>query len=406
MRGFVGVLLCAGSLAIAGEPAGSDALSNIIDDAEVDLSFRYRFEYVDDDAFSKKAKASTLRSRIGLQSGSYRDFDVFVEIDDVREVLVDSFNAGQGNTPSRTEYPVVADPESTEINQAYIDYQGLAGTTIRLGRQRINLDNQRFVGGVGWRQNEQTYDGLKIAFAGEGVDATYGYLTHVRRIFGDDVPAGKHKQDGTHLLNVAVDVDAIGKIVGYYYHIDNEDAPTASTATAGLRLTGNRELDADTKLRYTAEFARQNDAADNPVDIDAHYWNLEAALVLGAYDVGVGWEVLSGDADAAQNEAFRTPFATLHAFNGWADKFLNTPAAGIVDKYVHLQWSANGFLAQMALHDFDSEDGGSSLGNEVDLRVGYKVSDRFRGDVFFAAFDGDSGFSDTNKLWIQFLLTL
>ena len=51
-----------------------------------------------------------------------------------------------------TNYPVVADPEGTDLNQFYVQYAAPAGTTVRLGRQRIKLDTERFVGSVAWRQ--------------------------------------------------------------------------------------------------------------------------------------------------------------------------------------------------------------------------------------------------------------
>jgi hypothetical protein len=388
------------------ETADSDSLDNLIDGGEVALSFRYRFEHVDDDGFSEDADASTIRSRLSLQSGEYRDFDFFVEVEDVREVIWDDFNAGQGNTPGRTEYPVVADPEGTEINQAYVDFNGLTDIGVRVGRQRINLDNQRFVGGVGWRQNEQTYDAVKIDYRSDVISGTYAYIAKVRRIFGDDVPAGKHEQDGTHLLNASGEISGIGKLSGYYYHIDNEDAAAASTSTFGARLTGSQNLDEDLKIRYEAEFARQSDAASNPADYSASYWHLDAGVVFGIYDVGVGWELLGGDADSAVNEAFRTPFATLHAFNGWADKFLGTPAAGLDDKYIKFKATPGKTIVQLRYHDFQADDGGANFGDEIDLRVGYKINDRLRGDFYYATFDGKGGITDTDKLWLQMSFAL
>ncbi|MDH3644225.1 MAG: alginate export family protein [Gammaproteobacteria bacterium] len=402
---LVGALVVA-SGAFAAESSSSDSLDNLIDGGEVALSFRYRFEHVDDDAFSEEADASTLRSRLSLQSGAYRDFDFFIEVEDVHEVFWDDFNAGQGNTPSRTEYPVVADPEGTEINQVYVDYNGFEDWSVRVGRQRINLDNQRFVGGVGWRQNEQTYDALKIGYQSDAISGTYAFVTKVRRIFGDDVPAGKHEQDGTHLLNVSGDISGIGKLAGYYYRIDNDDAASFSTSTIGARLTGSQNLDEDLKIRYAAEFASQSDAENNPDDYSANYWSLDAGVVFGIFDVGIGWEVLEGDADSADYEAFRTPFATLHAFNGWADKFLGTPAAGLDDKYLKFKATPGQTIVQVRYHDFEAEDGGSSLGDEIDIQVGYKINDRLRGDFYYATFDGKNGISDTDKLWLQMSFAL
>ena len=105
------VVMLAGITAVAEIAAqATDDIGNLIDGSEIDLSFRYRYEYVDQSGFANEAKASTVLSRLSLQSGSYRNIDFFVEVDDVHEVAVDDFNAGAGNTPNRTQYPVVADP--------------------------------------------------------------------------------------------------------------------------------------------------------------------------------------------------------------------------------------------------------------------------------------------------------
>ena len=390
--------------------ATSTSWRTFMDDADAALSFRYRFEHVDDDDFDERAKASTLRTRLSLKSGEAHGLSMLLEFEDVREVGADDFNAGGGNTPSRSDYPVVADVEGTEVNQAYADYRH-GGFRARVGRQRINLDNQRFVGGVGWRQNEQTFDAVKLDYGSEqhrNIKAQYVYVSRVRRIFGDDVPAGRHDQDGTHLLNVSLDAGAAGRLVGYHYRIDNEDALAFSTSTTGLRLTGSALLNDtgtagdDLELKYTAEFATQTDTADNPNDYRASYWNLDAAIAFGQYDVGLGWEVLDGD-DGRSGEAFVTPLATLHAFNGWADRFLSTPPAGLDDRYLKVGVNAGRALARLRYHRFEAADGGGDLGQEVDVQLGYKVNDWLRADLFAAYFDGDGTTRDTEKLW--FMLT-
>ena len=393
------IFAAAGATAVHAQETDWTALTR---DADVKLSFRYRYEAVDDDNFSRDAEASTLRTRLSLTSGEVNGFSGFVEFDDVHQIGPDNYNAGAGNTPSHSDYPVIADPEGTEVNQAYVDYTR-GGWLVRLGRQRINFDNQRFVGGVGWRQNEQTFDAVKLNYKHDHFDASYAYVNKVQRIFGDDVPAGTHDQDGTHLLNVNSDLDGIGKLSGYYYRLDNEDAAAFSSATIGARLTGKRQVrqsqNGDIAMRYTAEFARQRDAGDNPADYSANYWNLEAGVLFDAWDLGVGWEVLDGD-ENSPGEAFRTPMATLHAFNGWADRFLNTPDAGLDDKYVKAKFGQRNVTAQLIYHRFDAADGGAEFGDEIDFMVGYKFSRIFRADLKYARFSGEDGVQDVFKLWL------
>jgi hypothetical protein len=131
---------------------------------EVGLDSRHRIELVDEDGFSEDAEALTLRTRLNYRSGSWNGLDFLVEFSDVRAIGLDDYNAGAGATPDKTDFPVVADPEDTRVNHAWIGLQPGDALTVRLGRQRIKLDNDRFVGNVGWHQNEQTYDGGSIAW--------------------------------------------------------------------------------------------------------------------------------------------------------------------------------------------------------------------------------------------------
>ena len=150
-------LLIVASSGVQAEEGWGDKLSKMVTDGKASVDFRYRYEFVDQEGFDKDAKASTLRSRLTLASAPLNGFSALLEADDVRSVGSDDYNStDNGNT----QYPVVADPEGTDLNQAWLKYaaENAAGT---LGRQRILHDNQRFVGGVAWRQNEQTYDGLR-----------------------------------------------------------------------------------------------------------------------------------------------------------------------------------------------------------------------------------------------------
>jgi len=405
MRRIGMALLMAGWFALSSQAASAaEQPAALMNDGKIALAFRYRYEFVDDDNFPEEAKASTLRSRLSLQSGSYRDFSFFLEADDIREIGSDDFNAGAGNTPSRTMYPVVADPEGTEVNQAYADYRGFAGTLVRLGRQRINLDNQRFVGGVGWRQNEQTFDAVSVDWSDERSRVFYAAVDNVNRIYGEDVPDGDHRQDPTHLLNLSTEVAGIGRLSAYHYAIDNEDVLTLSTRTTGVRLAGKANPSgakpSGVAVTYQVEYAQQSDSADNPRSIDADYWHLGAGVGAGILEVSAGWEVLGGDADEP-GQAFRTPLATLHAFNGWADMFLTTPDAGLDDRYLALKATHEGWVAEVRAHRFEAEEGGAEFGDETDLRVGYRFGPHLQLDLFAAAFNGVEGYQDVTKAWLM-----
>ena len=306
-------------------------------------------------------------------------------------------------SPARTQFSTVADPKGSDVNQLYLQYSPSEDWQLRLGRQRILLDNQRFVGPVGWRQNEQTYDGLSLTIKSiPNTELFYSYIENVNRIFGDSVSAGDHSVN-THLLNVKIKLSDAWSITPYAYYIDNEDVPSFSTSTYGARFTGKAAAGEST-ITFTADLATQSDVADNPVSYDADYahinvlWTANNGLALGA-----AYESLGGDA-ASSGMSFRTPLATLHAFQGWADQFLSTPDSGIDDLYFTVKYKTASWNLQAVYHDFSSAAGSNDFGTELDISAGRKLGDRYGLLLKAALFNADSAatsFVDTNKFWIM-----
>ena len=390
-------------MAITGNAQESEdkSLAAAVKSGEAHLGFRYRYENVDQDGISEDANASTVRLRLNYKTGAWQNWSGFLELDYVGELFLKDFNSLGGSSPERNRYPVVADPKGSDLNQLYLDYALSAKAKVRLGRQRIILDNARFVGNVGWRQNPQTYDALAFTTTRwANTEVFYSYVTAVQRIFGGDVSSGRHDTDN-HLLNVKVKLSDDWTVVPYYYYIDNEDAAAFSTATLGARLTGKVAV-GEGKINLVAEVATQSDAANNPVSYDAEYLNLSATWALtDGLSLGLAWESLGGDQNVG-GASFRTPLATLHAFQGWADKFLGTPGAGVDDlfatvKYKNGKWNFTGVY-----HDFSAEAGSSDWGTEIDLSAGRSLGNGY-GVLFKAAlYDADQHATDTNKFWIMF----
>jgi len=391
-------ILAASVLAATSFASSADSTSKEGVDSSIDLSFRYRIETVDQDGFAEDAQASTVRTRATIKTNWSSSIDSVLEFDDVTEIGLDDFNSGLGTSPNRVQYPVVADPEGTEMNQAFVRYTN-EHTKVAVGRQRILVGNQRFVGGVGWRQNEQTYDSLtvKSKFA-EKIDFSYAYVFNVNRIFGESVDGGDHTHN-THLINLDYEL-AGGKLSGYYFSIDNEDAVGLSNNTLGVRYSGKVN-----DFSYTLEFASQSDAGDNPNSYDANYYLLDGSYKTGNASFGIGMEVLGGDVSGGQG--FTTSLATLHKFQGWADVFLGTPSAGIEDIYLNASYKVNGYTLKAIYHDFSSDEGSASLGTELDFLVTKKLTKQLSGLFKFATFDSDdAGFSSRDKVWLMLTYNL
>ena len=376
----------------------TDDLAAAIADSTINLNFRYRFEAVDDDAFTKDAWANTLRSRLTVAPKPISGFGVLVEVDDVRHIGADNFNDSRNGV---TDRPGVTDPEGTDLNQALIRYTGFEGTEITVGRQRILRTNQRFIGNVGWRQNEQTYDAAGISYRfNEKINASYAFVGQVNRIQGPDNGSPPPDLDSnTHLFDVGWNINPAISLAAYGYLMDFDNADGLSNQTFGLRATGGTELVTGWKGSYALEFAQQDDYADNPVNYDAGYYLIEGGISSERLGFKVGYEVLEGDSVAGS--AFRTPLATLHAFQGWADKFTSTPNGGIEDLYVAVTGKALGADLMLVFHDFSAETGGGDWGTEVDVSANWAIGKHYAILLKGASYDEDDFSTDASKYWVM-----
>ncbi|HKI75028.1 MAG TPA: alginate export family protein [Pseudomonadales bacterium] len=391
-----GVLLAMS--AMASEPS---TLSDALTSGPLHLDFRYRLETVNQDGFAQSAVASTLRTRINYGTLAYKGISAFVEADNVSYLGEDKFNNTRNG---QTAYPTVADPDGTDLNQLYVKYASTNGGAT-LGRQRINLDNQRFIGGVGWRQNEQTYDAAAISFSRiTNLDLLYGYVNRIARVFGPDAGSPPATLDSSsHIVHAHYNAGARGEFSGYGYFLDVVDVPSVSSRTLGIRYT-NEFARGSYQFPITVEYARQNDFADNPLSFSANYFHFETGVKTSALQVAVGDEILGADTSAGV--AFSTPLATLHAFQGWADMFLSTPAKGIDDRYLSFKGGEGGTSFSITWHDFNSDVDCLQYGHEVDFSFAQKLDDHVSLLVKYANYNADGFGTNTNKLWLVITASL
>lgn len=361
-----------GSLAIAG-----DSTHNIphtgIRDGKVWIDARYRYEFVDQAGLPKDAHASTLRTRVGVESGFFHGFRVGVEGEFVVELGPDDFN---NTINGKTEYPVVADVQSAEVDQAYLESHHIPGVVLLGGRYRKNLDNLRYVGSVVWRQNDQTFDGATATItAWPGVTVWYGYIGNVNRIVSDRSPVGNINSN-VHLVNIKSKPLPIGTLTGYTYLMDFFDVAQFpfSNASYGGFLKGTRPLGHGLTFNYRLEYARQTDYGNQPINYAVNYVRVAPGLSWGGFTTTLIYELLGSDDGVA---AFQTPLATGHIFNGFADVFLVTPPTGLQDYFVDVRYKAPkidgrfGFLSGLLLigqyHEFRSDVGKINYGSEFDF---------------------------------------
>ncbi len=398
---IAGILLASG-LAVGAEGSSEhQTIASAVKGGSAKLYFRLRHEEVDVDNLSEdEARALTLRTRLNYSTGRYQGLGVSVEMDNITEIDGDNYPTSpalknSGNFPGRA---IIADPEGTEVNQAYISYKQ-GETEARYGRQRINLDNQRFVGGVGFRQNEQTYDAFSIAHEITAADTNiyYAHVNNVNRIFGEDDPALSDTDSSTEILNINYSGLEAGDFIFYSYLLDQKLSDT-QLDTYGLRFSGKSN-----GLGYQAEYATQERELPNGNEADADYIFLEGSVDLAGATFALGFENLQSDEG---DFGFSTPLATGHKFQGWTDQFLLTPNEGIQDIYLSVGAKFDGIKLLAVYHDFQSDkdnlSGDDDLGREIGFLASKKIGE-YKLSLKYANYDaGDDSFnkSDTEKLWL------
>jgi len=380
----------------AGPTGAAESLEQALRESDFIVDWRLRYESVEQGGFAETADALTSRLRAGFQTDPYAKTALQVEAVWIEDV-VDDYNS---TTNGQTQYPVVADPaDFGAINRFALINKSLANTTLTFGRQRIVLDDQRFVGNVGWRQNEQTFDGLRAQLQSAGFKTDFAYASQVNRVFGPDSPQGK--AEGDIVLANATRTVPIGTLTLFDYFLDLDDVATMSANTLGFRLTGSRPVGKLTGT-YALSYAHQTDTGENPASVSQHYYLLEGGLKFEKVAVTLGSELLGGDGV----NAFSTPLATLHIFQGWADKFLATPAAGIEDRYVKLTYPVakrgrfTGIDAVAFFHDFEADTGGAHYGEELNLQLVART-ERLALTLKYADYRAAELFTDTDKLWLS-----
>ena len=391
---------------------GGDGGGNFFTDSDFDFGIRYRLEQVSDDRYAKDATASTGRARFTWISGDVGRVSVGVEVDYAFILGIEDFYSLSND---QFDYPIVADPEGPDLNQAFLRFQLSEGleSTLTVGRQRINHGSQRYVGGVAFRQNEQTYDAIRFQRQGR-ISIDYSYLFRINRIFGPDgggQPA--HWDANTHIFRAEFKPLDSHRFTAHAYLLDfddvssfpfggNANGPANSSATWGVGYEGSLS-----RIKLSALLSRQSDWGDNPNSYSTYHLSATASLDLPLVTLQVGHERLGSDDGEHQ---FRTPLATLHKFNGWTDKYLIPPPDGVVDTWFGASKEFLGFTVSGFYHDFGAADGDLEDGHELGVSLVFKPIDKLALNAKLARYYADDsvaltarcfGCVDTTKAWLM-----
>lgn len=389
--------------AILGLAAGTPAAAQTITLKPL-IDARLRYEHVDQDGIARRADAATVRVRAGVEAKSGA-LSVLVEGQGTLGIDNDYFD---GLHPPAIR-PLVADPQNIALYRAQVQYKSKP-LTLTAGRQRIALDDERFVGAVNFRQSGQTFDAVRAevtAIPRLKLDATYAWSQ--RTIWGvDGTRARQQAVSGDFVFGNAGYTTPVGTLSAFAYLVDEDEAAVfgfrMSSQTYGARLAGAKPV-GKARLAYQLSYARQSDYHRNPNAYSASYYLADAAIELNGFKLGGGYEVLGADRGVALT-SFQTPLATGFKFQGWADKFLTTPPDGVRDLYASAGYGTKklGPLAavtvQAAYHRFESDCAVRHYGNEINLLASAKLK-RTTLSLRYADYNAAKFATDTRKFWVQ-----
>lgn len=423
---FAFSLLAASSAICA---AHADPLLDALARGKPVIDLRARYETVEDASKTPDANATTLRARLGYETGSWNGLSLQVDFDQIWTVGGATYNSTRNG---KTLYPVIADPSMTALNRLQLTYASDFDTRFVLGRQRLLIGNQRFVGNSGWRQHEQTFDAISAANTSiDGLTLNYAYLYRINRVYGPEQPVPSNTtaaatgqadyfKSNSHIIDgVYAGIPGV-KLEGYAFLLDlsapgyatlpTQQLATSklSTATVGGRGDYGFAPADGVAAKLSGEFAHQSEYASNPLSISLNYWLGEGSVTWQGLSGLVGYEVMEGNGTVG----FATPLATLHAFNGWADMFLTTPVNGLKDFYVKGSYSLPvDFIAAKSLnlavlwHDYHTDALDRGIGGEWDLQAELVMDTNLSFMAKYANYAGSGaafgGFSDKSVLWLQ-----
>lgn len=376
---------------------GAEPILDAFKNGKMNLDMRARAEYGDVGALDE-SYALTLRSILGFTTAKYEGISAKLEFTDTHAADESGYNGVvSGDTTNRT---VIADPVTTELNQLSLSYENGPVKAV-VGRQRYILDNSRFIGNIGWRQNEQTFDMALLRIVPlENFTLEYAYLDHINRIFADD----RDWDSQSHLIHATYSGLENFTFTAYDYYLDMEGvgAPALNN-TFGGSISAKIPLSSNWSFLGYGEAAYQSLNSNSALfdDFQTNYIHLTAAAQYQTWKLTFGYEHLGSDGG---NAVFQTPLSTAHAFNGFADSYLNNGGnTGLHDYYASISKKVGKFSGSLFYHHFTSHEemvAGDGSANELDFLGTYTYSKNLQFLVKLAFYNSEDAGAppDTTRL--------
>ena len=383
-------------------------LSESITNGHLLLEVRPRYAVITETNKDEKTSVWILRTTLGWQTAPFHDLRLTAQY-----IYTGVLGSGEYNgDPSRnatSEYPLLPDPPHSGINQIYADYTGLPATRMRLGRQILRIDDQRFISDVDFRQTPQVFDGLTVINTSlPETEIQLGEYRRMRTVLG-----GLNRLR-LHILHAAWNPLPDHTLAAYGYWQD-QAATGARTGfannaqrIAGAYAEGGFAVGEAWRWMYYLAYARQNRIGDGDARIMADYTRVGMGLSSGG---ALTWGArLDHEVKGSKQGTygFQTPLTDFYAFNGWALQYTSTPPKGLRDTWLTVRGHIEKMECFMEAHRFRSDFGGLALGREFDANVTYPFTHNLVVKLQHAQFRAGAGAAvknDVDKTWLALTYT-
>ena len=273
------------------------------------------------------------------------------------------------------------------VFEAYAEYAASDWYTLKVGRQAISYNDERWFGALGWAASGRAHDAFvnKLSFGDVTVDVGVA-LNQTRHTNGTNAAFIQNIRTGYKSLQYLWATIPVGK-VKIQAMATNE---VLNTSAQGVDYNNRTTLgilpsfsSGNVAINASAYLQSGSNLSANLFAFDITYKGLGLPLTLGA-------DFVSGDdSSTSESEAWQQPFGTNHKFYGFMDFFYVGPgeAVGVNDIYAKavLKTGQKSKVIVMPhllstnqdITNLNGELEGGSYGTEIDLVFDLSVSKGF-----------------------------
>lgn len=323
----------------------------------------------------------------------------------------------------------LADENGFSLHQAWAEIQLISDLNLKIGRQEIVYDDQRFFGNVDWAQQGRSHDAAILKFEPANLKLHIGaaYNQDGEALTGNILTKNTYKSFQYVWFHkdwekLSASFLFLNNGLQYIDEIDESKNDTRYSQTAGIHLKAKAD-----KFSFASNLYYQfgKDIANN--DLSAYLVSLEANYsAMENLNFTLGGELQSGNDFGApsngKNKAFNPLYGTNHKFNGFMDYYYvgnHIDNVGLVDFYGNIKYSFNKksnlavglhkFLAAAEILNENSKD----LGYEIDLVISHKLSEFVAIQAGYSQFFASNGietvknnFDGNTNNWAWAMLTI